>query len=185
EKFRIYYLNVLEGGTIQDIALAKKQMQKVLTREISFLMEIQLLFTIIAIALGIKFLPGIGFTMEQLDLFIILALAYFLFIILFVFTHILMYFDDRKGVIWTGAIFFMLNIIGTYLMMKVGLDGLGIFIAAFIALIIVISRLLYVLRNIDYFTFCSQPIYQEKSKKLDRKSTRLNSSHVKISYAVF
>lgn len=165
EKFRIYYLNVLSGGTVQDIAASKKQMQKILTREISFLMEIQLLFTVIAIGLGIKFLPSIGFTMQQLDLFIILALAYYLFIMIFVFIHILMYFDDQKGVFWAGLTFFILNITCTFTMMKIGYDGLGIFIASFISIIIVIARLLYVLRNIDYFTFCSQPIYQEVPKK--------------------
>lgn len=165
EKFRVYYLNILEGGTIQDIKAAKKQMQKTLIREISFLMEIQLLFTVISIALGIKFLPYIGFTMEQLDLFIILALAYFLFIMVFVFTHILMYFDDQKGVLWIGLLFFILNIVCTYWMMKLGYDGLGIFIAAFVAIVAVIARLLYVLRNIDYYTFCAQPMNQVVTKK--------------------
>lgn len=78
EKFRLYYLNILNGGTLQDIAAAKKMMQRTLTKEIGFLMEIQLLFTILSIAVGLKLLPRIGFTMAQLDLFIILALAYFL-----------------------------------------------------------------------------------------------------------
>lgn len=178
EKFKVYYLNILSGGTIQDIAAAKKQMQKTLTREISFLMEIQLLFTIVSIGLGIKFLPAIGFTMEQLDLFIILALAYFLFIMLFVFIHVLMYFDDQKGVFWTGLIFFILNIVCTYVMMSVGYDGLGIFIASFISIIIVISRLLYVLRNVDYFTFCSQPIHTVEAKQ---KSSVKNKSGVLLS----
>lgn len=165
EKFRIYYLNVLSGGTIQDISLSKKQMQKTLTREISFLMEIQLLFTVIAIGLGIKFLPRIGFSMGQIDLFIILALAYFLFIMMFVFIHILMYFDDRKGVLWSGLLFVILNITCTIMMMNIGYDGLGMFIASFISIIVVIARLLYVLRNIDYYTFCSQPIYQGQTSK--------------------
>ncbi len=160
EKFRLYYLNILNGGTFQDIATAKQRMQKTLTREIGVLMEIQLLFTIIAIAFGLKLLPRIGFTMAQLDLFIILALAYFLFILFFVLMHILMYFDDRKGVLFIGLAFVILNIGLTYWTMRLEYDGLGMFIASFIALGLVITRLLYVLRNIDYYTFCSQPINQ-------------------------
>jgi len=163
EKFRMYYLNILSGGTIQDIMAAKKQMQKTLTKEISILIEIQLLFTIMSIAFGLKFLPKIGFSMAQLDLFIILALAYFLFITFFVLTHILMYFDDRKGVVSIGLIFVILNIGFSYWMMRLEYDGLGMFIASFITLGLVIARLLYVLRNIDYFTFCSQPINQSTS----------------------
>ncbi|WP_214630864.1 exopolysaccharide Pel transporter PelG [Paenibacillus agaridevorans] len=167
EKFRLYYLNIMNGGTIQDVMTAKKMMQKTLTKEISFLMEIQLLFTIVSIALGLKLLPKIGFTMAQLDLFIILALAYFLFIIFFVLMHILMYFDDRKGVFVISLLFVILNICFTYGTMRLEYDGLGMFIASFIALGLVIMRLLYVLRNIDYFTFCSQPINQHE---MPRKS---------------
>lgn len=165
EKFRLYYLQILNGGTLADIAAAKKKMQKTLVREISFLMEIQLLFTVLAVALGIKFLPKIGFTMAQLDLFNILALGYFLFIVMFVLIHILMYFDDRKGVLWIGALFVALNLVCSYLMMHWTYDGLGMFIASFIALGVTIGRVLYVLRNIDYYTFCSQPVNQTKRSR--------------------
>src|SRR5690606_37631676 len=68
EKFRHYYLNVLNEGTVQDIQNAKKQMQKTLMREISLLMEIQLLFTVLSVGIGILLLPRIGFTMQQIDL---------------------------------------------------------------------------------------------------------------------
>ncbi|MEF2245414.1 exopolysaccharide Pel transporter PelG [Paenibacillus sp. IITD108] len=181
EKFKLYYLNILNGGTIQDISAAKNKMQKTLTKEISLLMEIQLLFTILAIAFGIKFLPKIGFTMAQLDLFIILALAYFLFIIFFVLTHILMYFDDRKGVISIGFVFVLLNIGLSYWMMRLEFDGLGMFIASFIALGLVIGRLLYVLRNIDYFTFCSQPINQQPRGSMNKK---INKAGMMVSVIV-
>lgn len=178
EKFRIYYLNILNGGTVTDIRAAKSSMQKTLIREISFLMEIQLLFTVLSIALGIKFLPTIGFTMAQLDVFILLALAYFLFIIMFVLTHILMYFDDRKGVLLIGALFVLLNIGFTTWMMHLEYDGLGMFIASFIALVVVIVRLLHVLRNIDYFTFCSQPI---SPKKLAKEKSFFNKQQTFVS----
>lgn len=173
EKFRIYYLNILNGGTILDIKAAKQQMQKTLMKQVSFLVEVQLLFTILSIALGIKFLPKIGFSMAQLDLFIILVLAYFLFIIFFVLTHVLMYFDDRKGVLGISLMFAMLNIGFTYWMMKVGFDGLGIFIASAIAVGLVFARLLYVLRNIDYYTFCAQPITLKLEGKKRRQSGKV------------
>ncbi len=172
EKFRLYYLNIIHGGTIRDITTAKQQMQKTLVKEISVLMEIQLLFTILSIAFGIKFLPMIGFTMEQLDLFIILTLAYFLFIIYFVLTHILMYFDDRKGVLGISFIFVVLNIICSYWMMQLESDGLGMFIASGIALGLVIARLLYILRNIDYYTFCAQPITVKTARKKHKQFSK-------------
>ena len=172
EKFRHYYLNILTGGTVQDIQNAKRRMQNTLVREISFLMEIQLVFTVLAIGAGILLLPRVGFTMQQLDLFIILSLAYYLFIMLFSLVHILMYFDDQKGVFMIGALFFLLNIGCTIVTMNLDYDGLGMFIAAFIALAAVIIRLLYVLRNIDYYTFCAQPIHTKEKQTSKRRRFR-------------
>ncbi|WP_372629186.1 exopolysaccharide Pel transporter PelG [Cohnella sp.] len=165
EKFRHYYLYISADGTIQDIQNAKKQMQKTLMREISFLMEIQLVVTVLSLGAGMLLLPKIGFTMQQLDLFIILALAYYLFIILFSFVHILMYFDDRKGVLWTSLLFVALNIGCTIATMQLNYDGLGMFIASFVSLLAVSARLLYVVRNIDYYTFCAQPISNNARQK--------------------
>ncbi|MFD2118074.1 exopolysaccharide Pel transporter PelG [Paenibacillus yanchengensis] len=180
-KFKVYYMQVLEGGTIADINEAKLQMQQTLIKQISKLMEIQILCTILAVALGIKFLPNIGFSMRQLDLFIILALAYFLFIVYFVITHILMYFDDQKGVFGIGLTYFILNIVFTFIMMRLEFDGVGMFIASFITLLLALYRLKYVLKNIDYFTFCSQPINsisidsKIKVKKTSKKIVGLTS----------
>ncbi|MDQ6420724.1 exopolysaccharide Pel transporter PelG [Paenibacillus sp. LHD-117] len=180
-KLRLYYLNILNNGTIQDIQAAKKTMQKTLVREISFMMEVQLLFTVLAIALGIKFLPMIGFTMAQLEVFYMLALGYFLFIILFVLVHILMYFDDRKGVVAIGGLFVVLNIGLSYWMMNLGYDGLGMFMASFISLAAVIARLLYVLRNIDYYTFCAQPIHVKEQVKRTRGKSFLTKPGTTVS----
>lgn len=158
ETFYNYYQNVVNGGTYESLNNAKKKMQKVLLQRITFLVEVQLLFTALSIAIGIIYLPKIGFTMEQLDLFILLCLAYFFFIILFVILHLLLYFDDRKGVLTISGLFILLNAVFTFITMKLNFDGSGMFFASFIVLIIAIVRLLYVIKNIDYYTFCSQPL---------------------------
>jgi len=124
EKFRIYYMNVIEGGTYKNMYRAKKEMQKAILRGIGYLMEVQLLFTVLAIAIGLKVLPKIGFTMEQLDTFIMLALGFFFFIIMFVSLHALMYFDDRKGVLIISGLFFVSNGFLTYLTMMWNLKTL-------------------------------------------------------------
>ncbi|MEF2966827.1 exopolysaccharide Pel transporter PelG [Paenibacillus sp. M1] len=164
EKFRMYYKQVIEGGTLQEMARAKKEMQRTLMLEISFLMELQLLFTIISLAMGMKLLPGTGFTMEQIDVFALLALGYFLFIIMFVLLHLLMYFDDRKGVLWIGAAFAVLSAAGSYWTYLAESDGLGMFVASFLGLAAALLRLMHVLGNIDYYTFCMQPIHTARSK---------------------
>jgi polysaccharide biosynthesis protein PelG len=107
-----------------------------------------------------------------------LVLAYFLFITMFILTHILMYFDDQKGVLLIGGLFVVLNIGFTYWTMYLGNDGLGMFLASLFSLVAVITRLLYVLRNIDYFTFCSQPI---NPKKLTKEKSFFNKQQTFVS----
>ena len=158
DKFRLYYRNVLGGGTLRDIARAKEDMQRTLLREIRFLMEVQLLFTVFALALGIKLLPLTGFTGQQLDLFITLALGYYLYILAFVLLLILLYFDDRKGALWIAAGFVAANASLAVWSMAASLDGLGLLIASFLAVVAALVRLIRVLRHLDYRTYCSQPL---------------------------
>ena len=79
--------------------------------------------------------------------------------------HALMYFDDKKGVLICGSLFFILNAGLTYGAMKLGIDGAGLFIAAILVMGITILRLLYVLRHINYYTFCREPLNTLKQLK--------------------
>jgi uncharacterized membrane protein len=175
EKFRAYYDKILNGGTLTDIFLAKKEMQRTLIQEISFIMEVQLLFTVVSLALGIKILPAIGFSMEQFYAFTILVLGYFLFITAFIVMLIMLYFDDRKGVMVISGLFVVLNAALTYWTMHKGYHGLGLFLAALLILVASLGRLMLYVRNIDYYTFCSQPI------TAPRKSTFLRRLRGKAS----
>lgn len=169
EKFRAYYDKILNGGTLTDISLAKKEMQRTLIQEISFIMEVQLLFTVVSLALGIKILPAIGFTMEQFYAFTILVLGYFLFITAFIVMLMLLYFDDRKGVLIISSMFVVLNAALTYWTMHKGYHGLGLFLAALLTLAAALGRLMLYVRNIDYYTFCSQPITAPRKASLLRR----------------
>ncbi|WP_341322820.1 exopolysaccharide Pel transporter PelG [Solibacillus sp. FSL H8-0523] len=179
ERFLSYYKNITEGGTYESVQTAKKKMQRVLIKRMGFLAEVQLLFTALAIAVGILYLSKIGFTMEQLDVFITLCLAYFFFILMFVAFHLLMYFDDRKGILILSGVFVLLCATCTYFSMQLALHGMGLFIAAFISLCAVLLRLSYITKNIDYFTYCPQPVQTlsppKKFKALSPKSLRFFS----------
>lgn len=165
ERFLNYYQNVVNGGTYESMSKAKKKLREVLMQQLTFLVEVQVLFTVLSIALGILYLPKIGFTMEQLDLFLILCLGYVFFIILFVILHLLMYFDDRKGVLFISGSFILVNVLLTFGTMKINFDGAGMFFASFFVLFIAIYRLLYIIKNLDYYTFCSQPAITMSKKK--------------------
>lgn len=158
EKYRDYYDKILNGGTFVEVKRAKQAMQQTLMQEISFIMELQLLFTVISIALGIKLLPMIGFTMVQLDTFMTLVLGYFLFINAFIVMLLMLYFDDRKGALAISCLFVVLNAVMTYWTMNTENHGLGMFIASILTLATALTRLVAYVRNIDYYTFCARPL---------------------------
>ncbi|NOU84529.1 hypothetical protein GC102_01880 [Paenibacillus sp. LMG 31460] len=162
DKFRGYYDKILNGGTLLEITRAKWDMQRTLMQEVSFMMEVQLLFTVVSLALGIKLLPMLGFSDIQLQTFNILVLGYFVFIMAFIIMLIMLYFDDRRGVLAVSSLFVVLNAGFTYWSMNAEYHGLGIFIAAFVTLLCALARLILYVRNIDYYTFCAQPITVQK-----------------------
>ena len=177
EQFSNYYRNVTEGGTFESLQNAKQKMQKVLVYRVGFLAEVQLLFTTLGIALGVLLLPNIGFSMVQIDLFITLCFAYFFFIMMFILLHILMYFDDRKGILYLSIGFVIISTIFTYVTMQLDMDGIGMFLSSFIGLCFVLGRLQYILKRIDYYTFCPQPVLtlrpKQHKKSFWRKGKRL------------
>ncbi|WP_310832542.1 exopolysaccharide Pel transporter PelG [Paenibacillus pedocola] len=165
EKFRTYYDLIRQSGTWEEISAARGEMQRSLIKELTFLMEIQLMFTVLALALGIKLLPAIGFSMEQLDIYIILLLGYYMFIITFVILLLLLYYDDRKGVIMISGFFLLLNIVLSSITMLTGYHGYGMLLASFTVLVLALWRMVRYVRNIDYHTFCAQPLVPTESKR--------------------
>lgn len=175
EKYKNYYGNINNGGNYQEIEMAKKEMSVVLAQEISYIMEVQLFFSIISLLIGRKLLPKIGMTGLSIDIFSILVLGCYVFVLMFVIILILLYFDDRKGALITTSFFLPSNILFSMLTLQWGeaYFGLGFFISGFCSLLIGLGRLIYYIRNIDYYTFCSQPILYKEQIGLFTKLSRL------------
>lgn len=162
-KYSSYYYLINNGASYEDIELAKLEMKEILRKEIVFIMEIQLFFSIAFIILGIKILPLIGFTTGMLNLFNLMVLGYYCAIMVFVTMTILLYYDDKFGAAMTTFIFFAGNFILTLITLWLGEEyyGLGLFISALIALIYGMIRLRHFVRNIDYYVFCNQSSWSE------------------------
>jgi len=165
-KYRKYYDTVLGNGTMSDIRAALKEMYRVLMYEISFMMGVQLFFSIVSIALGIRLLPLIGFTSEQLDIFNILIFGFFMYIVYNVVSLILLYFDDRRGVVWLAVLFLASNTVFTIVSVISNERGFSFFAAAFLTLVCSFARLLYYLRRINYYTFSAQPLVNREKKSI-------------------
>lgn len=174
--YKAYYERILQSAPLQDILAAKKEMQKVISLELTFITEMQLLVTVCSIAIGTEVLPWIGLTPKQIDMFIILCLANFLFSLMFTIMLILLYFDDRKGAMITTTIFVLSSIVVTVITLSFENYGFSVFIASFVSLGVSIVRLISYQNNLDYYTFCSQPLVHivkiSRSEKLLQRVKR-------------
>ncbi|MED3553174.1 exopolysaccharide Pel transporter PelG [Cytobacillus praedii] len=162
EAYKTYYNRILNSFPLKEILSAKRDMFKVLSLELSFIAEMQLFVAVCSIAIGLKFLPLLGMTYDQIQLFIIFVLGFLFFIIMYTVVLLLLYYDDQKGASWTTAIYTVGSMLITFIFLYIGNYGFPIFIAAFISLLFGLWKLTKYLNRIDYYTFCSQPIVPKK-----------------------
>ena len=174
-KYRLYYSAILNGGTISEIKLAKTEMIDVLRHEIAYIMEVQLFASFISIALGMKLLPRIGFTETAINLFSMLTLGSFVYVIMYILVLLMLYFDDKKGALLASCTFLVCNLVFTLISLELGSNyyGTGYFAAGFVALLVGLGRFSYFINSIDYYTFCKQPLI---TKVEDSKFSKLVDS---------
>ncbi len=168
EKYSKYFYLVNNGACYEDIATAKKEMKRTIYKELIYIMEVQLFFTIASIILGMKLLPLAGFTAGMVDMYNILALGYYCVIIMFVIMTILLYFDNEKSACKTALHFMATSFLFTFATIYLGVTyyGLGFFMAGLMSLIFSIIQLVMHLNNIDYYVFCIQVSWKEKERGL-------------------
>lgn len=173
EKYKTLYSKILGSFPYQEIKDAQSKTFKVLSREFVLIMEVQLFFTICAIALGTRLLP---LTIEQVDIFNIVVIGNFFFIMMFIVLQILLYFDDRKGALFVMSSYVIAILTLTPITIMFESYGLSCFIAGLIGLGLSLARLYHFSKNFDYYTYCSQPLFiKEKKWFLQRIVEKLNS----------
>ncbi|MBM3707003.1 MAG: hypothetical protein FJW69_01470 [Actinobacteria bacterium] len=165
EKYRTYYSLITGKGNFSDIENARQDMTRVLWSEIRNIMELQLFFTLVFIAAGFYVLPRFGLSQLSMDIFNLIALGAYLNIMVMIVILILLYFENRSGALFVAVIFLLSNAGFTFmtLMYSESIYGVGFFASSIFSLIIALIELSAYLKNINYYTFCSQPvIYKER-----------------------
>ncbi|MFC6039628.1 exopolysaccharide Pel transporter PelG [Paenisporosarcina macmurdoensis] len=160
--YKKYYGRILNGFPLQDIESAKQEMYRVLRLEILFLAQVQLLVTILFLFVGVRFLPSLGLTQDQIDIFMVVVLgSWFLSLMITIFL-VLLYFNEKKAAFLLTGVYAVLSVSLTFLFMNFfNQYGGGMFIAALISLIFGSRLLVSRLNDLDYTTFCYQPIVQK------------------------
>lgn len=172
DKYRDYYNQVIYGGGYKEMENAKSDMIKALFQEFSGVMEMQLFFTIISLLMGRIFLPMIGLQYGSIDIFSIITLGCFIYSAVYIIVMVLLYFDDIKGALRVSAVFFFSNGLLTLgsLYFGVWARGFGFFLSAALTFFIGFHRLNDYLKNLDYYTYCNQPLLAVAPKAWATKS---------------
>nr|WP_257989792.1 exopolysaccharide Pel transporter PelG [Bacillus infantis] len=171
--YKRYYGNITGQYSLMQINEARTKMFHVLTHELVYIMEFQLFFTILAIALGSTIIP---LSTEQINIFNLLVIGNYFFIIMYILLQILLYFDDRKGAVLVISSYMSASLASMALIVAFGGNyGLSSFVSGIIGLITAFLRLNYYGKNIEYYTYCSQPMYSaDKKGMIDNFAHRMN-----------
>ncbi|MBM7570002.1 exopolysaccharide Pel transporter PelG [Aquibacillus albus] len=174
EAYKRYYHRILHSFSFRDISTAKDRLFKVVSLELTLVAEVQLFVIFFAFTLGVQLLPTIGMTADQVHIFTMLTLGNLFFSLMQIILLILLYFDYQKGAFFTSSLFAISVVVFSILGMRFGFYGLPVFLGAFVALCVAIFSLMRYLTNIDYYTYCSQPVvYVEKKTKTEGLLKRL------------
>lgn len=175
DKYKIYFRHITGGGNFKDIEDARRDMLRVMWSEIRNIIEFQMVISLFALALGNYLLPKIGLTHEAIDIYNLLVFAAYSIGIMQIIIIIMLYFDDKHGAIMTTAFFLSANAICTLVSLQMGAYtyGFGTFSACFVSLLAALARLVYYTKRVDYYVFCSQPVFNNSHAGLMAKLTKI------------
>jgi len=163
-KYRNLFYLINHNASYNDIAYSKEEVLNVTTKEVQYMMEIQLFFSIIFIVLGSIFLPNIGFTGPMIALFVILVMGYYCVITSFVIMTVMLYYDHEKGALTLAGFLFFSVATLTRISIALGESyyGIGFFLGGFLTLVLGFVLLNRYLSDIEYRVFCDQVVWVEK-----------------------
>ncbi len=166
QKYRDYFSAIASGGTLSQIQLAREGMTTVLHQEIFKLSSVQMFCMVAYVVLMRYFLELIGFTTEMIAMFQIMAIGYSGYAVGNSLMLLQLYFNDRKGALFTAVAFFTVNLAATAILMNVSslYYGVGFALAGGAAYVSALPRLLKYVRDIDYHVFCEQPVLNRREK---------------------
>lgn len=159
-KYKLFFNYVNKGGTLAQIRTAKKKMFNVLFQEIQKVLRSQLIITLIVVMTAGPIFRMLSFDEKFIHIFRITAFGAFANGMLLVILLLLLYFEDRKGALYSSFVFFSLNLAGTVILLPGGYQyyGLSFAFGAIVSFVFAIVRLLSYLNSIEYHAFCGQGI---------------------------
>lgn len=156
ERYKRYSEAVI-GGRGMDINNAKKRMFEQLREEVTNLVRIQFIVSVVVFLVCIIFLPRFGFGGLVMQIYPLLACGYFILFAMYGVIIFLYYFSDLTGALVTALVFCATTVVATYFTSKLSpiWYGLGFVIGSFAGWTVAYFRLRYIEKNLDVHIFCT------------------------------
>lgn len=170
-KNRLFFDTILYGGRLSEIRAAKQDMEKTLFRELAYMMEIQLIFTVFSVTFLGNFLKTAGLDEGMTNIYRILCFGYCIYGLMKCIIIILLYFDDRKGACMSAGLFAATSVVLSALSLSVSAEfwGAGFLGAGILTTCYSMVRLKRYLKRLEYHVFCEQPLFVEEKNGVFQK----------------
>ena len=164
--YRRYFTAITDGGTMPEIQIARRQMERSMWQEIGNLIVVQVFAMVLYMLFMRYFLAMIGFTADMMHMFRVMCIGYSLYCIGISLMMLQLYFNDRRGAMWSALAFFLMNGVGTLLSIRLGslFYGSGVILGGLAMYAVAFPRLSKYVRRIDYNVYCSQPVFNEVTR---------------------
>lgn len=176
ERYKAYSEAVI-GGRYIDIELAKSRMFRQLADQLTNLVQIQFIISVILFFVCIILLPQFGFDGLIMKIYPCMAAGYFVLFIMYSAIIFLYYFNDLSGAVATTIILcfttFVVSVAATYF--SEIWYGLGVLAGSFAGWCMAYRRLRWLETHLDEHVFCKGHLLEEgygrmsDSKVFDRK----------------
>lgn len=181
EAYAVYFHYILQKGNFRQIDDARRRLLKVLWFELQHIVEYQLVFTLVFLALGNYLLSGAGLDYNQVTMYNVLLFGAFFTGLLQVFCVLLLYFDNQQGAMPVAGCYFGANLVLGFIGLIWGgpeTYGFTFFLASLAAFLLGIHKLSDFSQHINSFVYCGQPVfYQPPQGPLTRLTQWLYGEH--------
>lgn len=161
-KYRNYFSLFNDGGSLNDIEQAEKEMKMILAQELAYTFTKQFFVTIIFIVAGSMIFPylPLGMTEDMLGIYRVLCVGYAFYAVGNCVMLIQLYFADNKGAFISGFLFMLVSCFGSVITSRMDIRYYGVgFLAGSVVFALVSLFLLWrYLRKIMENILCNQPI---------------------------
>ncbi|KZZ85682.1 exopolysaccharide Pel transporter PelG [Bacillus sp. SJS] len=156
ERYRDFFSFINDGGTLTQIRKSKAKMLLVLKQEIERLVRNQGFISLAVLFLALFIFPLFFNADLILGIFRITLIGAFCNGMTMIMMLLLLYFDDRKGALFTSAAFFGGIALFTLLMLPAGeaAYGVGFTVGSLLSFVYSAFRLFQYVSKADYYAFC-------------------------------